>query len=125
MAEKQSFYHEYHVKSADKTTSHIIVAGFIGSEAMEGTIIRWMQNIFMKYRTFEVTLNNYSGFPPHEIYLRVQDCSAFLELSKDLQVINAYVSSCSCPPMKPISKPHVTIAGRLPEAIYFKALTQY
>jgi 2'-5' RNA ligase len=125
MAEKQVFYDEYREKIAIKTRPHITLANFFAKEAMEDTIIRWMRGIFSKQKSFMVTLNNYSGFPPHTIYLRVQNPMPFQQLAKELKVVNTYVSSCSCPPMKLISNPHVSIARRLPEEIYFKALTQY
>jgi 2'-5' RNA ligase superfamily len=125
MAEKHSFYKEYNEKIAIKTQPHIPVANFLANEAMEDTIIRWMQRIFIKQQSFRVTLNNYSGFPPHTIYLRVQNAEPFLHLAKELQVVNTYVSSCSYPPMKLFSNPHVSIAGSLTEEVYFKALIQY
>ena len=125
MAEKQRFYDEYREKIAIRTKPHITVANFLAKEAMEDTIIRWMRNIFSKQQSFAVTLNNYSGFPPHTIYLRVQNATPFQQLAKELKVVNTYVSSCSCPPMKLISNPHVSIARRLPEEVYFRALTQY
>ena len=110
---------------AIKTKPHITLANFLAKEAMEETIIRWMENIFNNQQSFTVTLNNYSGFPPHTIYLRVQDAKPFQQLAKELKMVNTYVSSCGCPPMKLITNPHVSIAGSLPEEIYFKALTQY
>ena len=125
MAEKQFFYDEYKEKIAVKTQPHITIANFLAKEAMEGTIIRRMANIFNKQQSFSVTLNNYSGFPPHTIYLRVQNAMPFQQLAKELKVVDTYVSSCSCPPMNLISKPYVNIAGRLPEEVYFKALIQY
>jgi len=125
MTEKQLFYEEYKEKIAIKTLPHITVAGFLASEDMEETIIRWIERICCKQQSFTVTLNNYSGFPPHTIYLRVQDATPFQQLAKELKVVDTYVGSCSCPPMRLISRPHVSIARRLPHEIYFKALTQY
>ena len=125
MAEKQNFYDEYKEKAAIKTKPHITVANFLAKEGMEDTIIRWMQRIFTKQQSFTVTLNNYSGFPPHTIYLRVQNATPFQKLAKELKVVNTYVRSCGCPPMKLITNPYVSIAGNLPEEVYFKALTQY
>lgn len=124
-AEKQDFYNEYKEKIAIKTKPHITVANFLAKESMEETIIRWIQRICNQKERFTVTLNNYSGFPPHTIYLRVQNEKPFQQLAKELKVINSYVSSCSCPQMKLISKPHVSIAKRLSEEVYFKALIQY
>ena len=92
---------------------------------MEETLIRWMQRIFSMHESFGVTLNNYSGFPPHTIYLRVQDAEPFQRLIKKLKVINEYISSCSCPPVRYIANPHLSIARRLHEEVYFKALTRY
>jgi 2'-5' RNA ligase len=125
MAEKQSFYDEYKEKVAIKTKPNITVADFLAKEAMEETIIRWIQRICNNQKSFTVTLNNYSGFPPHTIYLRVQNAVPFQQLAKELRVVSTYVSSCACPPMKLIANPHVSIARRLPEEVYFKALAQY
>lgn len=125
MAEKKLFCEEYTEKIAGKTRPHITVANFIAREEMEDTIIRWVQRICNNLQSFTVTLNNYSGFPPHTIYLRVQNAKPFQQLAQQLSVVNNYVSSCSCPPMKLISHPHVSIAQKLPEEVYFKALIQY
>lgn len=125
IAEKQLFHDEYKEKVAITTRPHITIANFLAKEEMEETLIKWIQRICSNQQSFDVTLNNYSGFPPHTIYLRVQNDAPFQKLAKELKVINTYVSSCSCPPMKIISKPHVSIAAALSEEVYFKALTQY
>lgn len=125
MEEKQSFYDAYKEKAAINIKPHITVSSFLAKESMEDTLIRWIQRICGQQKSFTATLNNYSGFPPHTIYLRVQEELPFQKLTKDLKIINTYISSCACPPMKIISKPHVSIAGSLSEDIYFKALIQY
>ncbi len=125
MEEKQSFYDAYKEKAAINIKPHITVSSFLAKESMEDTLIRWIQRICDQQKSFMTTLNNYSGFPPHTIYLRVQDEQPFQKLTQDLEIINTYISSCACPPMKVISKPHVSIARSLPEEIYFKALIHY
>ena len=85
IAEKQAFYEEFKEKTAIKTQPHITIANFLVKEAMEDTIIRWMQKIFVNQRSFTVTLNNYSGFPPHTIYLRVQNPAPFQQLAKEFK----------------------------------------
>lgn len=125
MQEKQSFCDTYKEKAAINIKPHITVSSFLAKESMEDTLIRWIQRICSQQKSFIATLNNYSGFPPHTIYLRVQNEQPFQKLTKDLNVINTYISSCSCPPMKVISKPHVSIARSLSEDIYFEALIQY
>ncbi|MEO7121448.1 MAG: 2'-5' RNA ligase family protein [Ginsengibacter sp.] len=125
VAEKQCFHQEYKEKISAKTQAHITIANFLAKESMEETLTRWIQRICTQQQSFTVTLNNYSGFPPHTIYLRVQNEQPFQKLANDLKVLNGYVNSCACPPVKIITKPYVSIAGKLPEDIYFKALTQY
>lgn len=125
MAEKQLFFDEYKENVDFTTRPNVILACFLAKESMEDTIIRWMQRICSNRQSFTVTLNNYSGFPPHTIYLRIQDAQPFTQLAKELKVVNNYVSSCACPPMTIVSHPHVSIARLLPEDVYFKALTQY
>jgi len=125
MAEKEIFYKEYKNPASVETNPHIIVSVFFAKEAMEDTLIRWMQRICNQQQSFSVTLNNYSGFPPHTIYLRVQNENPFQKLTTHLKALNNYISSCACPPMQFIYKPHVSIAKNLPEDVYSKALIQY
>src|ERR1017187_274799 len=87
MAGKQFFYDEYKDKIAIKTEPHITITNFVAKEAMEDTIIRWMANIFNKQQSFPVALNNYSGFPPHTIYLHIQNAQPFQQLAKELKVV--------------------------------------
>lgn len=125
IAEKQMFYDDYKEKATINTKPHITVASFLAKEGMENTIIRWMQRICSKQQSFAVTLNNYGGFPPDTIYLRIQNEAPFLRLAKELSVVNAYINSSSCPPMLLTPRPHVSIANNLSEEIFFKALTKY
>lgn len=124
-AEKQHFFNQYGQKIAIKTKPHITIANFVAKEMMEETILRFMQRIFSRHAVFETALNNYSGFPPHTIYLRVQNQQPFKQLANDLKTVGNYIHSCSCPPAKLINNPHLSIARRLPEAIYLKAIADY
>ncbi len=74
---------------------------------------------------FMVELNNYSGNPPHSIYLRVQNPQPFNQLVKALEVIDNYISSCACPPVQVTANPHIGIAKSLTETIYRQALLNY
>lgn len=125
MEEKQQFSADYGEKIAVKTKPHITVANFLASEAMEPTIIRWMQRICGAQQSFNVTLNNYSGFPPHTIYLRIQDPQPFQQLAKQLQTVDDFIRASSCPPAQLINKPHLSIARKLPEQVYNKAMADY
>ncbi|MEP6751018.1 MAG: 2'-5' RNA ligase family protein [Bacteroidota bacterium] len=125
MEQKQQFYNDYQEKISIKTKPHLTVANFLASEAMEPTIIKWMQRICGSQQSFTVTLNNYSGFPPHTIYLRVQNPLPFQQLAKQLKTVDDFIRASACPPAKLITKPHLSIARRLPEQVYNKAMAEY
>ena len=107
-----------------QTPPHITVASFRAKEAMEDTVTRYIQRICMQQQSFDVMLNNYGAYPPGTIYLRVQNPDVFTQLTKQLQVIESYVTSCDCPPVKWIHIPHITISKNLPERLYLKALLE-
>jgi len=123
--EKQTFFNTYKEKVSIKTKPHITVSNFLAKETMEETMIRWMQRIISTQFSFSVSLNNYSGFPPHTVYLRVQDHQPFKQLAASLKVVDQYVRGNDCPPMKLITNPHLSIARKLPAHIYEKAITEY
>jgi 2'-5' RNA ligase len=92
---------------------------------MEETLIRWVARVCNSKQSFNVSLNNYGGFPPHTIYLRVQNPKPFQQLANELKVIDDYVQSNACPPAHLIKKPHLTIARGLTEATYKRSLIDY
>lgn len=124
-AEKQNFYDQYRQKVSVKTRPHITVASFVAREEMEETLIRWIQRVSSQQKSFPVALNNYSGFPEHTIYLRVQDHQPFKQLATQLKVIDSYIRSNGCPAVTLTNRPHLSIARRLPPDVYEKALIDY
>ena len=123
--EKQNFYDRYGEKLAVKAKPYIAIANFVATEPMEETIIRWIERICSSRQSFNVSLNNYSGFPAHTVYLRVQNHLPFQQLAKELKVIDSYVRSNDCPPVHLIKRPHLTIACKLSEVVYLQALMDY
>ena len=65
LGEQKQFSDDYAVAVRNKP--HITVAAFQAGEVMEDTLIRWIERICNHYRSFDLTLNNYSGFPPHTL----------------------------------------------------------
>lgn len=104
---------------------HITVAAFHVGEPMEDTLIRWIQRICNQHKSFDITLNNYSGFPPHTIYLRVQDPQPFRELMKQMKAIDDFIRSSGCPPVHLTPRPFLSIAGGLTELVYNRAMPEY
>lgn len=125
MAEKQSFYKKYDQQVTVKTKPHITVANYLAKEDMEATIERWMQRICNQRKSFRVMLNNFGGFPPHTLYIRVQNPQPFQALVQQLKAIEEYINDNSGYPVKFTGNPHLTVARRLPDDIYNKALFEY
>lgn len=123
--EKNVFFETYKQKVAVKTKPHIAIANFLATETMEETVIRWIHRICSQYKSFPVTFNNYSGFPPDTIYIRIQDHSPFKQLAVQLKVIDEYVRSNGCPEVRLIYRPHLTIAKALDNNVYDKAMLDY
>jgi 2'-5' RNA ligase len=84
-----------------------------------------MQRIISTQKRFDIALNNYSGFPPHTVYLRVQDHQPFKQLAASLKVVDQYIRGNDCPPMELITHPYLSVAKKLPENIYEEAIKVY
>ena len=125
LSEQQQFSSDYGLHMIVRNKPHITVAAFQAGEPMEDTLIRWIQRICNRHRSFDITLNNYSGFPPHTIYLRVQDPLPFRELMQQLRAIDDFIRSSGCPPVNLINRPYLSIAGGLTEQVYNKAMPDY
>jgi 2'-5' RNA ligase len=125
MEEKQYFSGRYDQPVAINTKPHITVSGFLAWDNMEETLTRRLQYIAKEQRSFYVTLNNYSGFPSHTVYIRIQDPAPFKELTSGIKAIAPYIKEQSFPPSKFISSPHLSIARRLPLAVYENAIKDY
>lgn len=123
--EKQSFYEEYQTEIAIKTEPHILIANFLAKEMMEETLCRWTQRICDHQQSFTVALNNYSGFPSHAIYIRVQNPQPFKQLANGLKSLEPFIKDNCCPPLQLVSKPHMTLALQLSEEVYNKAIISY
>lgn len=125
MAEKQRFSRRFGVETAMKSFPSIVVACFFAREGMEETLIRWIQRICSLCNSFFVTLNNYSGFPSHTIYLRITDPRPFRQLARQLKTVDEFVQSSSGRPAWLSHHPYLALAEELPEPVYEQAMPFY
>lgn len=124
-AQKEQFANTYNEPIAIKTHPHIAVTAFLAKEQMAPTLVSWIRNICIVHSRFPVLLCNFSGFVPHTIYVQVQNPQPFKQLAKSLNALDHFIRANECPPLKLTTTPHLTIARRLPEETYFKALPHY
>ncbi|MHA4808284.1 2'-5' RNA ligase family protein [Flavitalea flava] len=129
LEEQEQFSRDYGLQVNQQVNNrnkpHITMAAFQAGEVMEETLIRWIHRICNRYRSFDMSLNNFSGFPPHTIYLRVQDPQPFRKLMQQLRAIDDFIRSSGCPPVNLINNPYLSIAGSLTEQVYNKAMPDY
>lgn len=125
MEEKKYFSLNYDQPIAIKTKPHITISNFLAWDTMEDTLVLWLQRIAKGYRSFTVTLNNYSGFPFHTIFLRILDPAPLNELTLAVKAIAPYIKDWSGSPARFMQYPHISIARRLPETVYENAVKDY
>jgi hypothetical protein len=125
MAEKKYFEDKYETEIATKTIPYITIANFLAKEILEDRIGRLLQNICNLNYSFTIALNNYSGFPSHTVFIRVQNPKPFKHLHNGLQVLDNFLNTNGCPPLQLVSKPHMAIASQLSEEIYNEAIKEY
>ena len=125
MAEKKYFEDKYDTEIATKTLPHITIANFLAKEILEDRIGRLLQNICNQHYSFTVALNNFSGFPVKEIFIRVQNPQPFQRMANGLQALDDMLQTNDCPPLQLPAKPHMPIARQLDEEIYNIAVKEY
>ena len=125
MVEKKYFEDKYESEIATKTLPHITIANFLAKEILEDRIGRLLQNICNQQYSFSVELNNFSGFPTHTIFIRVQNPQPFTRLANSLQALADLLKVNECPPLQLSSKPNLAVGRQLDEEIYNVAIKEY
>jgi hypothetical protein len=125
MAEKQRFFRRFGFEPALTAFPSIVVACFFAREGMEETLIRWIQRICSLCNGFDVSLNNYSGFPNHTIYFRITDPRPFRQLAKQLKAVDDLVYSSIGQPAWLSHHPYLALAEELPGQVYEEAMPLY
>jgi len=123
--EKRNFENKYEQGSDARFYPHITIANFLAKESMEETLTRWIQNICNLQKSFIVTVNNYSGFPSSGLYLRIQNEEPFKRLANALKILDGFMQSNDCPPLKLVSKPHITFATGLSQYEFDNVIKEY
>ena len=104
---------------------HIVLGSFLVPEYLEDTIIKWMHRICSVFKSFPVVLNNYNGIPEHSIYVRIQNPDYFRDLAGQLQVIDEFIRSNGCRPLKLTARPRLILAEGLKHDEYERAMPEY
>jgi len=125
MDEKWQFFRKYGHSLTIKTRPHVTVSNFLAWDHMESTIIRRLQNLVREQRSFRVTLNNYSGFPSHTVYIRIQENEGLRDLNYRLKAIDPYVKETRWLTARSMHYPVISLAPQLSAELYENAIKDY
>jgi len=123
--EKKKFTDLYGGMDSFPVSAFIPFAILYAREHMEDTMVRWIQNICNLHAPITVTLNNYSGIPPHTIYWRIQEPQPMIQLGLRMKILDVFSESNNCPPIQLIKKPNLILAEGLSEVVYKSAISEY
>jgi hypothetical protein len=125
MEEKCQFFRNYGHAMAIQTRPQVTISNFLAWDHMENTIIRWLQNIAREQKSFRVFLNNYSGFPSHSVYIRIQDSEGLRDLNYRLKAIAPYIKESRWPAARFMHYPNISLAPQLSAELYESAIRDY
>lgn len=112
------------LKCLDKG-AFVTIATYLAREEMEETIVRYTRRICSLLTSFNVELNNFSGSPSGQIFVRIQNPQPFKVVATQLSVLNDYLRSCSYPDIKTFSQPFLPLASKLKDTVYLKTMMDY
>ena len=93
----------------------ILLGTFVAKEAMEETLIRWIQRVCRLQQRFRVSLEGPLAHPAGGWHLRVRDQWPFGRLAEGLAVIDPYLVSCGGRPAAWHRIPHCRLSEQPPE----------
>jgi hypothetical protein len=77
----------------------ITLVAFRGREAMEDTIIRWVQRVCRMQRRFQISLGHPKPHPAGGWRMGVTDAAPLCQLAEKLSVIDDYINTCRMGPV--------------------------
>jgi hypothetical protein len=94
------------------------IASFNAPPRMEDTLARWTQRICSSLEKTEITFNNFSGLPPHTIYLRIQDVNPLKQLVGELRKLDFYLTGNGHQPLHGVQRFMLPIIENIDESKY-------
>lgn len=100
----------------------ISVCDFSASAGQLSTMCKWMQRIFVELPAFRIYLNNFSGIPPHLLYMRVQCTPEVLALRSCIDRLNQYLQRHDLPTVQQPDRWTLPVSNNLSGMDFDKAL---
>lgn len=123
-AEQQYLVRRYQTILPEQPTG-ILVAQFMAREEMESTLIRWMHRIISTQTSFRVSMAGFGALSSKQLYLRIQEQQPFQELATALQVVDQYIRSYDCPPVKRYTHPYLPLTQKIADHVFGELVNEY
>jgi 2'-5' RNA ligase len=123
--EKRLFKNNYDSGLSIGAHPHITLAAFLAKESMEEKLTLLLQQVCDRHNQFSVSLNDFGGFPPHTIYIKVKNPKPFQNLKTSLKLVEDYLKKEGCPSIQYSGKPHLTVARKIVKDVYRTAIQTY
>lgn len=98
------------------------LAGFSAPPRLEETLARWTQRICTQQGGLTLEVNNFSGLPPHSVYLRIQDVNGIRQLIANLRKLDVYLTGNGEDALQSANRIVLMVAKALPAAHFDNVL---
>ena len=95
-------------------TPDIPIATFRGREAMEETLVRWIQRICRPHPGFSLTVCDPVVFPDLSLRMKVRDVDSLERIIQALGVLETYIRSCGTGPVEWVRTPYSRLGKATP-----------
>jgi 2'-5' RNA ligase len=122
---KTNFGKEFKSLHALNSIPHLTLCQFVSTLNLEEKMLNELESVSEKSNSFNLILNNFSGFRPHTIYIQIDNKPDFVELVKAIK------TNVKIPIKTKYGKagfsftPHITIAKKLSKDQYELGLNKY
>jgi hypothetical protein len=106
------------IHSSHEPCAIVPIASFSAPPRMEDTLSRWTQRICSNFESTEIEFNNFSGLPPHTIYLRIQDASPIKQMMGDLRKLDLYLTGNGHEPLHAVHRFMLPVIENIEESKY-------
>lgn len=104
--------------SSSPSCAIVPIASFSAPPRMEDTLSRWTQRICSNLEKTIIEFNNFSGLPPHTIYLRIQDASPLKQMVADLRKLDLYLTGNGHEPLHAVHRFMLPVVENIKESHY-------
>jgi hypothetical protein len=121
---REAFCEQFHLVPEANVLA-IPVAHFPASEFQLSTCLRWIERLAASVRYLPVQFNNFSGNPPHQLFVRVVENSSQKQLKQALRQLADSMNQVLSAPMSLETKWRLPFIHQLPGILFNRAMHHF